>query len=130
MSNAAPKQRDVSTIIGTGGSTSATWGATIVRTLAKKLQKPRAVAENKVGKTSTVATYTMMKHAEIPNFVITTKIGIQTVALAPRKMITKPPTVEIIHKKVNDFLIPSLLYNAPPQILATRSVPELERELL
>lgn len=42
--------------IGSGGYFSATRGAKIVATLAKKLQKPSAVAQNRVGNTSTVET--------------------------------------------------------------------------
>jgi hypothetical protein len=40
-------------IIGKGGGLSAICGDITVKSLAKKLQKPRAVAANSVGKTST-----------------------------------------------------------------------------
>lgn len=47
---------DVKISIGKGGYFSAISGAKIVATLAKKLQNPIAVAQNKVGNTSTVDT--------------------------------------------------------------------------
>ena len=66
---------EVNISIGSGGCFSAIKGAKIVATLAKKLQKPRAVAQKRVGNTSTVETYTMTKPLEIPNFARVTNIG-------------------------------------------------------
>lgn len=101
--------RAVKMIIGSGGSCSATIGAKVERTLAKKLQNPIAVEQNKVGNKSIVAKYTNKNPPVRPNLHITTNRGISTVSDSPRNMITKPPIVDKINRKVNDFLTPTRL---------------------
>ncbi len=71
---------EVKISIGSGGFFSAIKGAKIVATLAKKLQNPSAVAQNRVGNISTVETYTMTKPLEIPNFAKVTNIGIKLIS--------------------------------------------------
>jgi hypothetical protein len=98
--------RAVKMIIGSGGSLSAIIGAAIERILAPKLQNPKAVEQNKVGNMSTVEQYTITNPPVMPNLHITTKRGISKVAESPRKMIMKPPIVDMVNSKENDFLIP------------------------
>ena len=121
---------DTNNIIGKGGGLSATSGASIVRTLAKKLQKPRAVAQNNVGNTSTVLTYTITKAPAIPNFAKTTKNGIQKVDDSPRKRIIRPPNADNPKSPENDFFMPSLPYSRPAHAIATSSLPPLAKLLL
>ncbi len=116
--------------IGRGGYVSATSGAKIVNTLAKKLQKPRAVAQNRVGNTSTVLTYTITKPPAIPNFAKTTKKGIQKVEDSPRNRMQIPPITERPNNKVNDSFIPNLPYNNPATAIARSSLPPLAKLLL
>lgn len=87
---------DVKMSIGRGADLTATSGARIVAILAKKLQNPIAVAQNKVGKISTVQTYTITKPAEIPNFAKMIKKGINPGCAAPHIKIQIPPTTEIM----------------------------------
>ncbi len=100
----------VKIIIGMGAFCSATIGANIDKTLAKKLQNPKAVEQNKVGNTFTVEQYTRTKPPVIPNLVITTKMGIRSNRDSPTKIIVNPPITDIANKRVNDFLIPKLPY--------------------
>ena len=62
-------------IIGKGGGLSAICGDITVKSLAKKLQKPRAVAANNVGNTSTLAKYTKLNAHTIPTLISPRKIG-------------------------------------------------------
>ena len=70
--------------------------------LAKKLQKPRAVALNSVGNTSTVELYSKTKAPEIPNLANTTKIGMAIPpVLLPKKRMQHPPAHESANNSVN-----------------------------
>ena len=117
-------------IIGSGGSLSATWGAKIVKTLAKKLQNPRAVAQKRVGKISTVAIYTITNAPAIPNLARITKNGIQKRYSAPRNRMQIPPTDDNAKRSVNESLIPNFPYKYPPRATATSSEPPLANALL
>jgi hypothetical protein len=120
----------VKTIIGSRPDFSATTGAIIVTNLAKKLQKPRAVAQKSVGKRSTVDTYTITKPLATPNLTKAMKRGIKFGLLIPKNKINRPPKVETIKVEENANRIPSLLSKTPPATLPSSSAPELAILLL
>ena len=99
--------------------------------LAKKLQKPRAVALKSVGNTSTVELYSKTKAPAIPNFVNTTKIGSRIPSVcSPRKRIQHPPAHETANSNENDFFKPSFEYSTPEVKIATNSEPPLAKVLV
>jgi len=114
--------RAVNNAIGNGGSYSAITGAKIVKSLAKKLHIPSAVAQKSVGNTYTVEQYDKLKPPEMPNLANKTKIGIQRFESSPPKnMINKPPTTEMESSIVKESLRPSFLYMKPERIIAPNS---------
>lgn len=121
MQNAAT---NVKIQIGVTPSISATNGAPIVTNLANILQIPIEVALNKVGKRTSFPRYTMLKAAEIPNFVNKSRIGKVQVpsALYPQIPITKPPIAVLPKDNIRDHFIPILLNAGAEATVATQSL--------
>lgn len=111
-----PAVIDVNISIGRGGGFSAISGAKMVAILAKKLQKPRAVAQKSVGNTSTVDTYTITKPLEIPNLAKVTKMGISCGLFVPQNKISSPPIAEMIKETEKASRIPIFFSRTPPRM--------------
>ena len=108
-------------VIGMGLAISATIGAATVKPRAIKLQIPKEVPTNSVGKRPAYAIYTVVKFTDIPNLAIIMNIGINGSILVPRRIIKIPPTSAITNPKAKAFFARRKLYTRPPVRQATIS---------
>lgn len=77
----------------------------MVRILAKKLQIPIAVAENKVGNKSELARKTKLKVLEVPIFANMMKTGMKLINVCKNIIMSPPTSVKLIQIK-NAILTP------------------------
>ena len=102
----APKHSADNINIGRGEGHSATIGAIIVVSLAKKLQIPKAVAATFELNICAVAIYTTLNAAEIPNLHDIIKIGVKKLLSSPFLIKSRPlipETMNIEHRVIFVF---------------------------